>query len=120
MESASRLLDPIQQPVAERRGRLRQVVTMLAVVSLLGAALVIARDASTSPVRDKAQVVSQATNLNAADAGAPATLTAQIDVGGLIRAIVCPILNALAFGPLGGFIGPIIAGLRASFGCVSG
>ena len=49
--------------------------------------------------------------------GAP---QAQIDVGALIRSIVCPILDALASGPFGAFIGPIIGGLRAAFGCTSG
>ena len=49
--------------------------------------------------------------------GAP---QAQIDVGGLIRSIVCPFLNLLASGPFGAFLGPIFGGLRAAFGCTSG
>ncbi len=43
----------------------------------------------------------------------------QIDVGALIRSIVCPILDSLASGPFGAFIGPIIAAFRAGFGCTS-
>lgn len=47
----------------------------------------------------------------------PAAAQAQIDVAALIRSIVCPILTALANGPLGAFIGPIINSLLAAFGC---
>lgn len=47
----------------------------------------------------------------------PAAAQAQIDVAALIRSIVCPILDALAAGPLGDFIGPIIDALREAFGC---
>jgi hypothetical protein len=45
--------------------------------------------------------------------------TAQIDTGALIRSIVCPILDRLASGPFGPFIGNIVASLRARFGCPS-
>jgi len=47
----------------------------------------------------------------------PAAAQAQIDVAALIRSIVCPILTALANGPLGDFIRPIINSLLAAFGC---
>lgn len=74
------------------------------------------------------KVVSEVQDSNTAIDGAGAMLgealgfgaaPAQIDVAGLIRAIVCPILNALGSGPLGGFIGPVINQLRAAFGCIS-
>jgi hypothetical protein len=44
-------------------------------------------------------------------------LRPQIDIGALIRSIVCPILNALASGPFGAFFGPVINALKAAFGC---
>lgn len=48
---------------------------------------------------------------------ADAAQVAQVNVAALIRSIVCPILNALASGPFGGFLGGIINSLRAAFGC---
>lgn len=41
---------------------------------------------------------------------------AQIDVGALIRSIVCPILNALAAAIP--FLRPILSAISAAFGCV--
>ena len=43
----------------------------------------------------------------------------QVNFVCLIRQIICPILDALAKGPFGGVIGPIISALRAVFGCPS-
>jgi hypothetical protein len=96
-------------------------------LALVLGGVVLARSADSSTPKTK--VVTNVDNGKAVVDGAGAVLgrtlgfgapTAQIDVGALIRAIVCPILNALASGPFGGFIGPVIGGLRAAFGCVSG
>ena len=118
MDKASQVLDPIQTPVSVRRSPARRVITMLALVSLLGAALVIARDAGSPAVRDKATVAAEVSAVNPSDVGAPATLTAQFfpPIQAIIQAIVCPILNALAGLP---FVGPVINTLRILFGCIS-
>ncbi len=115
MNSASQVLDPIPLAVAARRGNGRRMVTLLAMVCLLGAALVIARDAGTPTVPDEAPAVAQVTDLTAADAGAPATLTSQIHFPPL-QHIICPILNHLGHLP---FVGAIINFLRVLFGCIS-
>jgi len=47
----------------------------------------------------------------------PGAAEAQTDIAALIRSIVCPILTALANGPFGAFIRPIINALLAAFGC---
>jgi len=104
-----------------------RAVSVLAAVALVFGGIVLAR-ASSDPVSyDKSQVVTNINDGSAVIDGVGATLgrtlgfgqQAQIDVGALIRSIVCPILAALAGGPFGGFIGPIINSIRASFGCTS-
>lgn len=90
----------------------RRVVALFAALALVlgGVALATETRADAAP----AAAVS-------ADSGAVASVgsAAQIDVGALIRAIVCPILARLAAGPFGPLIGNVIATLRARFGCAS-
>lgn len=112
MDNGSQVLDAIQTPVAGRRGGLRRAVTILALLSLLGAALVIARDAGTPTVSDKASIVAEVGSV--ADTGAPATLAQLPPVGG----IICATLNAIAatLGPTGA---ALIQPLLVLFGCIS-
>ena len=89
------------------RSRATAVVVGLAIV--LATLILVQHRADASPARAAVAAV-------APSAGAAVP---QIDVAALIRSIVCPLLNALATGPLGSFIGFIINALRASFGCVT-
>lgn len=106
--------------------RSRRTMSIVAALALVVGGLVLARSADTPAPATK--VVSEVEDRNTAIDGAGAVLgqslgfgaQTQIDVAALIRAIVCPILNALATGPLGGFIGPVINQLRVAFGCASG
>ena len=85
----TRTLDPVAVvPVSPRAG-FRRIATFVAVVALLGAALVIARDAGTPAVRDQGTAVAQVTTDEVAPLGAPASLQGQIvEVAALILAIV--------------------------------
>jgi hypothetical protein len=112
------MFDPVAVVPVRRRGGFRRIATFVAVVALLGAALVIARDAGTPTVRDQGTAVTQVAVDEVAELGAPANLQGQIvDVAALIRAIVCPILARLAAAIP--FAGGIIASLLVRFGCIS-
>ena len=91
----------------------RRIVALFAALALVLGGVVLATD--------KAEAAPSAAVAVAADEGAVASVGSalQVDVGALIRAIVCPILTRLANGPFGAFIGATIAALRARFGCVS-
>jgi hypothetical protein len=117
VDNATQVLDPIQTPVAVRRGGARLVITVCALVALLGAALTVARDAGTPTVEDKAQVVAEVSTAAQAEEGAPANLAAQI-IFPPLQAIVCPILAAVAL-RVPAFALGIINALRVFFGCVS-
>lgn len=121
------LIQEVRPAEAGGSVRSRRTLSILAAMALVVGGLVLARSADTPAPATK--VVSEVQDHGTAVDGAGAVLgkalgfgaaPAQIDVGALIRAIVCPILNALATGPLGGFVGPVINALRASFGCTSG
>ena len=123
MEDTIRVAGPVEVRSTRRSWR---AVSVLAAVALVFGGVVLAR-ASDPTTYDKSQVVTNINDGSAVIDGVGATLgrtvgfgqQAQIDVGALIRSIVCPILAALATGPFGGFIGPIINSLRAAFGCIS-
>ncbi len=93
--------------------RLR-VASVIAALALVFAMFVLVQDrAEASPASGAAVAASIA-----AVGGAGA---AQIDVGALIRQIVCPILitlrNAFAGSPFFNFVAPILNGLIIGFGC---
>jgi len=123
VEDTIRVAGPVEVRSTRRSWR---AVSVLAAVALVFGGVVLAR-ASDPTTYDKSQVVTNINDGSAVIDGVGATLgrtvgfgqQAQIDVGALIRSIVCPILAALATGPFGGFIGPIINSLRAAFGCIS-
>ncbi|MEA2686408.1 MAG: hypothetical protein QOE93_1603 [Actinomycetota bacterium] len=91
---------------------LRRTLSLLLPMFLLAAMLLMVSDRADASVAAGATVAAASASSSSASASA-----AQIDIGALIRAIVCPILGALASGPFGSFIGPIINRLRAAFGC---
>lgn len=107
--------------------RSRRAVSLIAALALVLGGMALAQAADSHAVKTK--VVSNVNHGKAVVDGTGAVLgrtlgfgaaQPQIDVPALIRAIVCPILNSLAAGPFGSFIGPIINSLRVAFGCVSG
>jgi hypothetical protein len=123
VENLIREADPVE---VRRPGTSRRAVSIIAAIALVLGGVVLARAADSSAPKTK--VVSNIDHGKAVVDGAGAVLgrslgfgavQPQIDVGGLIRAIVCPILSALATGPLGGFIGFVINPLRVAFGCAS-
>ena len=99
-----------------RGTRLRVSSLLIAFAMLAGSLLLIQQRADAAPAG--AGTVA-AVALPALDA--PAQIN--IDVGALIRSIVCPILFAVrdAFddGPFGGFVTPILNNLLAAFGCTA-
>ncbi len=122
MEDLIREAGPVEMRSSRRSWR---AVSVFAALALVMGGVVLAR-ASDPATHDKSEVVTNIDNGTAVVDGAGATLgrtlgfgqQAQIDVGALIRSIVCPILNALA-NSLPGFAAGIINGLKASFGCIS-
>jgi len=88
--------------VAVRSLRLRVSSLLVASLLVFSAVLLLQHRAEAAPAR-------------------PAAVTAQIDVGALIRQIACPILvsvrNAFAGSPFFSFAAPILNSLLASFGC---
>ena len=111
-------------PVEARTGSLsRRAITVLAVLALVVGGLALARSGDTpapttnlvTNVEDGAQLVDGASVLGKSLGFGAA---AQISIPD-IRLIVCPILNALASGPLGPLIAPVINALRLAFGCIS-
>jgi hypothetical protein len=123
VENLIREADPVE---VRRAGSSKRALSIFAAIALILGGVVLARSAdSASP---KTKVVTNVEDGRAVVDGAGAALgralgfgapQAQIDVQGLIRAIVCPILGALASGPLGGLIGGVIGSLRVAFGCTS-
>lgn len=102
-----------------------RAISVFAAVALVLGGIALARS-SDSATYDKSEVVTNIDDGTAVVDGAGATLgrtlgfgqQAQIDVGALIRSIVCPILaNLLNIVP--GFAQGIINSLRAAFGCIS-
>jgi hypothetical protein len=123
VENLIREADPVE---VRRPGTSRRAVSIIAAIALVLGGVVLARAADSSAPKTK--VVSNIDHGKAVVDGAGAVLgrslgfgavQPQIDVGALIRSIVCPILAALASGPLGGLIGFVINPLRAAFGCTS-
>lgn len=122
MEDLIREAGPVEMRSTRRSWR---AVSVLAAVALVLGGVVLAR-ASDPAAYDKSEVVTNIDDGSAVVDGAGATLgrslgfgqQAQIDVGALIRSIVCPILASLA-NTLPGFVAGIINSLRAAFGCVS-
>jgi hypothetical protein len=127
VENLIREADPVE---VRRAGTSRRALSIFAALALIlgGVALASSADSATP----KTKVVTNVDNGKAVVDGAGAVLSrtlgfnaapAQIDVGALIRSIVCPILTAIATGPLGSLFGliilPIINSLRAAFGCTS-
>jgi hypothetical protein len=98
-----------------RGTRLRLSSLLIAFAMLAGSLLLIQQRADAAP----AGAVAAAVALPALDA--PAQIN--IDVGALIRNIVCPILfsvrDAFDDGPFGGFVTPILNNLLAAFGCTA-
>lgn len=86
-------IDVVGASATERKSRLRAITVAAGVALAVAVAAMLALVAFQGPA------------------------AAQTDVGALIRSIVCPILTALANGPLGDFIRPIINSLLAAFGC---
>jgi hypothetical protein len=124
VENLIREADPVE---VRRAGTSRRAVSILAAIALVLGGVVLARAAAPDHA-PKTHVVSNIDHGKAVVDGAGAVLgrslgfgavQPQIDVGALIRSIVCPILAALASGPLGGLIGFVINPLRAAFGCTS-
>jgi hypothetical protein len=124
VENLIREADPVE---VRRPGTSRRAVSIIAAIALVLGGVVLARAAAPNHAQ-KTHVVTNVDHGKAVVDGAGAVLgrslgfgavQPQIDVGGLIRAIVCPILSALATGPLGGFIGFVINPLRVAFGCAS-
>ena len=102
-----------------------RAVSVFAAVALILGGIVLAR-ASDPATHDKTAVVTNIEDGTAVVDGAGATLgralgfgqQAQIDVGALIRSIVCPILATLV-STLPAFAASILNGLRSAFGCIS-
>ena len=97
-----------------RGARLRVSSMLIAFAMLAGSLLLIQQRADAAPAGSGPVAAVAVAGLDAA---------AQIDVGALIRSIVCPILFAVrdAFddGPFGGFVTPILNNLLAAFGCTA-
>lgn len=107
MDNASWVGSPPSIAGVSPRMRISSLIVALALA--LGAFVLVQHRAEAAPV--KAAV---------ATAGVAAVGSqAQIDVGALIRSIVCPILLALRNGPLGSLIGFVINPLLAAFGCTT-
>lgn len=114
---------------AEVRGPLRswRAVSIFAALALIVGGVVLARGAEpthktnavTSVVGDHGHAVFDGAGAVLGKTLGFGAAVPQINVSALIRSIVCPILFALAAGPFGAFIGPIIASLEAAFGCAS-
>lgn len=101
-----------------------RLVALLAALALVVAGVAIVRGSlSPAPTRVVSQVDHKVPGLDGAGAVLGKTLgfgavPAQIGPNP-VSAIVCPILTALAAGPFGVFIAPVIAALRIAFGCAS-
>ena len=100
--------------VANRRARLR-VASVVAALALIFAMFVVLEGrAEASPGGGAAAVTASIASSRGVDA-------AQIDVGALIRQIVCPILfslrTAFAGSPFFGFVSGILNSLIVGFGC---
>lgn len=97
-----------------RGTRLRVSSLLIAFAMLAGSLLLIQQRAEAAPTGAGPVAAVAAPALDAA---------AQIDVGGFIRSIVCPILfsvrDAFDDGPFGGFVTPILNNLLAAFGCTA-
>jgi hypothetical protein len=125
METIVEDLIEVSSPVEARTASTpRRAITVLAALALVVGGLVLARGADApapttnivTNVEDGAKLVDGASVVGKSLGFGSAA--AQIGIPD-IRLIVCPILNALATGPLGGLIGPIINQLRLAFGCIS-
>jgi len=117
MEDLIREAGPVE--VHDQRRPMR-AVTIFAALALVVAGVVLARH-SADPVVHDSKVVVDSPQIDSVGGAIGQTLglgaSAQAQIS--VAAIVCPILNALASGPFGSFIGPIIAALRVAFGCAS-
>lgn len=100
--------------VADRSARLRVASVVAALALIFGMFVVVQGRAEASPGGGAAAVAASIASVGGVDA-------AQIDVGGLIRQIVCPILFSLraafASSPFFGFISGILNSLIVGFGC---
>jgi hypothetical protein len=122
VEDLIREAGPVEVRTTRRSWR---AVSVFAAVALVLGGVVLAQ-ASDPATHDKSEVVTNIDDGTAVVDGAGATLgrtlgfgqQAQIDVGALIRSIVCPLLATLA-NTLPAFVAGIINSLRASFGCIS-
>lgn len=104
----------IDRDAATTAGLRRRAVSVVLALALVFAAVVLLQ------ARADASPAGSAGTALVAAAAAPTAIAAQIDVGALIRSIVCPILNALAAafrGAFFAFVGPIINSLQVAFGC---
>lgn len=93
-----------------RSTRVKVASLALAMLLAAGALLLVQQRADAAPV-----------GAVAASIAGGDSVTAQLDIGALIRSIVCPILiavrNAFADSPFFGFVEPILNQLLAFFGC---
>lgn len=114
------LIDVGEVREGAQAARPMRVLTIFVAVALVLGGVALARSAGSNPSQPKVTSSREVPGVDGVGAvlgrslgfGAP---VAQIS----ITAIVCPILEALANGPLASFIGPIINALRATFGCTS-
>ena len=94
-----------------RSTRLRVASLALAMLLAAGTLLLVQQRADAAPAG-----AAVAASIAGGD-----SVTAQIDIGNLIRSIVCPILvavrNAFDDSPFFGFVEPILNQLLAFFGC---
>ena len=105
---------------AERRPM--RALSILAALALVVGGVALARN-SAEPVTSQPNVVVDGPQFDNVGGAIGQSLgfgaaPAQINIPTL-QSIVCPILEALATGPLGGLIGPIINSIRVFFGCIS-
>lgn len=112
---------------AEVRSPIRswRAVSIIAALALVLGGVVLARGATNTSHSPTAKIV-QVDKAKAIIDGAGGAIGQRAGFGAptpqiqnFISAIVCPILDALASGPLGALIGAILAPIRAFFGCTS-
>ena len=117
VNNLTQVLEPVEAVHIRRQFGARAVVSFLAVVALLGAALVIAHDAGTTSV-DQAPVV-QVSDGGAVDLGMPATLN-QFNPANIACVIIQALISAFARTPFGSLAVAILQAILATLGCPSG
>ena len=119
MANATHVLEVAEAPSQRVHGRGRLAVSLLAVVALLGAALVIAHDAGTPTAEESTKAVTVVDTAAVADSGAPAALRPQIGAGAFACPVLEAVINLFLGSPFFGLVVNILIRLRVAFGCIS-